>query len=144
MALHPWIGSTKKNKSVEPNDCRLLTKPRHFRYTLPSANRFHVFIFLCRTNPWVKCQRNSILFLNFERILYCYEIKAYFFKNLFLSFFFFVFKIILFVWAKLLGVPRRLRRSWGHAGLPPKLAKCGCGTVGGDEKDMLVCLIVWG
>ncbi len=36
--LHTGIGSTKKNKSVEPNDCRLRTEPRHFKYTLPSAN----------------------------------------------------------------------------------------------------------
>ncbi len=59
-----------------------------FWYTLPSANRLHAFIFLCRTNPWVKYPRNSILFLNFETILYWYEIKAYFLKNLFLSYFF--------------------------------------------------------
>ncbi len=44
------------------NDCRLWTEPRHFRYTLPSANRLNAFIFLCRTNPWVKYLRNSILF----------------------------------------------------------------------------------
>ncbi len=36
--LHPWIGSKKKNKSVEPNDCRLWTEPRHFKCTLPQAN----------------------------------------------------------------------------------------------------------
>ncbi len=36
--LHPWICSTKKNISTEPNDCRLWTEPRHFKYTLSSAN----------------------------------------------------------------------------------------------------------
>ncbi len=35
----------------------------------------------------MKYPRNSILFLNFERILFWYEIKAYFKKNLFLSYF---------------------------------------------------------
>ncbi len=35
-----------------------------------------------------KVPTESNSFLNFERILYWYEIKAYFFKNLFLSYFF--------------------------------------------------------
>ncbi len=46
--------------------------------------RLHAFLF--RTNPWVKYPRNSIFF-NFESMLYCYEIKAYFLKNLFSSYF---------------------------------------------------------
>ncbi len=29
--------------------------------------QLHAFIFLCRTNPWVKYPRNSILFLNYLR-----------------------------------------------------------------------------
>ncbi len=50
--------------------------------------RLHAFIFLCRTNPCAKYPRNSF-FYNFERLLYYwYEIKAYFFKNLFLNYFF--------------------------------------------------------
>ncbi len=60
--VYPWIGSTKKNKNAEPNDCCLGTEHHHFRYTMLSVNRLHAFIFLCRTNPWMKYQRNSILF----------------------------------------------------------------------------------
>ncbi len=75
---------------MELNDRRLWTEACHIRYTLPSANRLHAVIFLCRTNLWVKYPRNSILFFNFERILYWYEIKAYFWNNLFLSYFFWI------------------------------------------------------
>ncbi len=54
--------------------------------------RLHAFIFLCRTNPWVKYPWNSFFFFDFERILYWFEIKAYFLKIyfyfLFLYFFF--------------------------------------------------------
>ncbi len=78
--------------------------------------RLYAFIFLCRTNPWVKYPRN-LIFFNFESMLYCYEIKAYFFKNLFLSYFF-CFKTHL--WAKSyykLGSPRTVfcgfpRKYW--------------------------------
>ncbi len=51
--------------------------------------RLHAFIFLCRTNPWVKYPWNSIFF-NFEGMLYWYEMKAYIFENLFLSYFFYL------------------------------------------------------
>ncbi len=118
---------------MELNDHCLWTNPRHFKYTLPSANmciylnksayprycceesdwfrvqtselglhqfkniclttcafvwrgrlrstcvchylwkewlfQLHAFIFLCRTNPWVKYPRNSIFFLIFKE---CY------------------------------------------------------------------------
>ncbi len=47
--------------------------------------RLQAFIFLCQTDPWVKYPRNSIFF-NFERILYWYEMKAYFSRNLFFLF----------------------------------------------------------
>ncbi len=49
----------------------------------------YAFIFLCRTNPWVKYALNSIVF-NFESMLYCYEIKAYFFKKFIFKLFYFI------------------------------------------------------
>ncbi len=58
-----------------------------WRGRLEYATLCDAFIFLCRTNPWMKYPRNSIFF-NFERMIYWYEIKAYFLKNLFLSYFF--------------------------------------------------------
>ncbi len=87
---------------MELNDCRLWTEPHHFRYTLPSANRLHAFIFLCSTNPWVKYPRNSVLFLNFERILYWYEIKAYFKKKCIFKLFYFQLKYTICVLSSLL------------------------------------------
>ncbi len=146
------MGSMKKNKSVEPNDCRLWTEPRHFKYTLPRAN-MHIYLNrstyprdYCEESDWFRilaselslissktfalppehlreevdrdrlayaiicdksdCFGSMLLFFfvepihgwstygiqffkfYFERILYGYEIKAYFLKNLFLSYFF--------------------------------------------------------
>ncbi len=52
--------------------------------------RFHAFIFLCTTTPWVKYPQDWIFFFNFERILYWYEMKAYILKNLFLNYFFYL------------------------------------------------------
>ncbi len=46
--------------------------------------QLYTFVFLCRTNTWVKYPWNSIFF-KFERMLHWYEIKAYMFKNLFFS-----------------------------------------------------------
>ncbi len=56
--------------------------------------RLHAFIFLCRTNPWVKYRGIQFVF-NFERKLYwSKEIKAYFLKNLFFVIFPFQYNII--------------------------------------------------
>ncbi len=88
--LHPWISSTKKNKSVDP----VSTWQSIFEMTRLGSEatiiRLNAFIFLCRTNPcWVKYTRNSILF-SFEKILYWYRIKAYLKKKLIFKLFYFI------------------------------------------------------
>ncbi len=99
--LHPWIGSTKKNKSVEPVSTWQSISEMTRLGLEATIIRLHTFIFLCRNNPWIKYPRNSILFFNFERILYWYEIKAYFLNNLFLSYFILLFLISLFSWTEI-------------------------------------------
>ncbi len=66
MGTSPVIGSTTKNKSVEQNNCCLWTKPRHFKYTLPSAN---MRIYLnrlayprncCEESDWFRIQTSEL------------------------------------------------------------------------------------
>ncbi len=73
--LHPLIGSTKKNKSVEPNDCRLWTELSHFKYTLPSAN---MRIYLnrsayphdcCEESDWFRIQAFELSLISSKTIV---------------------------------------------------------------------------
>ncbi len=63
-----------KNKSVSPNDCRLWTEPRHFKYTLPSAN---MCIYLnrsayprdcCEESDWFRIQTSELSIISSKTI----------------------------------------------------------------------------
>ncbi len=61
--LHPWIGPTKQNKSIEPVSTWQSITEMTMLGSEATIMRLHNFIFLCRTNPWVKYPRNSTSFL---------------------------------------------------------------------------------